>query len=264
MEYFNGPYSAVMARVPPKLTPVLNLGRGNEQPDGEQPDNERPNTNQADDGQSGHEQSFPRSLQLPPEPRVMTCEKYMKSSGTPPSTHSQSALVRTLHLVRPEAPPLFYQHSTFAASINIWSRRNDQELSARLDRSSDDMLDDVPRQHRSSIKKIKLLLVFNLAVERRYEVTFDLTQWHDFARGVRFERVMPVDDTQYEEIFLRDIEVALGTMFEEVGKLNGGLDDCERVLAMTETAVDDVFFRRSVWLEFAYAEMMVGFVRKYL
>ena len=253
-----------MAHVPPKLTPLLDLGRCNEKPDGEQPDNDRSDNNQTDDGQSGHEQSFPRSLQPPPVPRVMTCEKYMESSGTLPSTHSQPALARTLRLVRPQALPSFYRHSTFAATINIWSRCNDQELSARLDRSSDDMLDDVPRQHRSSIKKIKLLLVFNLAVERRYEVTFDLTQWHDFARAVRFERVMPVDDTQYEEIFLRDTQVALETMFEEVGRLNGVSDDCERVLAMTETAVDDVFFRRSVWLECAYAEMMVGLVRKYL
>lgn len=194
----------------------------------------------------------------------MTCEKDMESSGTVPSTHSRSPLARTLRLVRPEALPLFYQHSTFAATIEIWSRCNDQELSARLDGPSDDMLDNVPRQHRAPIKKIKLLLVFNLAAKRRYEVTFDLTQWHDFARAVRFEPVMQVDDTQYEEIFLRDIHVVLGTMFEEVGKLNGGSDDCERVLAMTETAVDDVFFRKNMWLEYAYAEMMVGLVRKYL
>jgi len=164
-----------MAHEPAKLAPVLNLGCGNEQPDDEQQDNEK---------------SFPRFLDLPPELRVTTCEKYMESSGTVPSTHTQSALTRISRLIRQEALPIFYQHSTFAATINIWSRHNDRELNAHLDRSSDSMLDNVPRQHRSLVRKIKLLLVFNLAVKRRFEFTFDLTQWHDFASAIRFERVM--------------------------------------------------------------------------
>lgn len=237
-----------MAHVPAKLSPVLNLGRGNEQPDDEQP---------------GNEQSFPRFLDLPPELRVMTCERYMESSGTVPSTHTQSALTRISRLVRQEALPIFYQHSTFAATINIWSRRNDRESTAHLNRSSDSMLDNVPRQHRSLVRKSKLLLVFNLAVKRRFEVTFDLTQWHDFASAIRFERVMPMDDTQYEDIFLRDIQEAMATMFEEVGPLDGGPDDCDRVLTMTEWAMDEVFFRRDQWLDEAYSEMMKGLLRKY-
>lgn len=238
-----------MAHVPPKLAPVLNLGRGNEQPDNEEP---------------GNEQSFPRFLDLPPELRAMTCEKYMESSGTVPSTHSQPALTRISRLVRQEALPIFYQHSTFAATINIWSRRNDRELTAHLDKSTDNMLDNVPREHRSLIRKIKLLLVFNLAVKRRFEVTFDLTQWHGFASAIRFQRVMPMDDTQYEDIFLRDIQEAMETMYKAVGPLDGGSDDCDRVLTMTESAVDDVFFRRNLWLEDAYSEMMRGLVRKWL
>lgn len=125
------------------------------------------------------------------------------------------------------------------------------------------MLDNVPRQHRSLVRKIKLLLVFNLAVKRRFEVTFNLSQWHDFTRAIRFERVAPMNDMQYEEIFLLDIQVALETMFEKVGNLNGGSDDCDRVLAMTESAIDDVFFRRNLWLEDAYSEMMRGLVHKF-
>lgn len=105
----------------------------------------------------------------------MTCEKYIENSGTVPSTHTQSALMRVSRLVRQEALPIFYQHSTLAATINIWSRRNDRELTAHLDRSTDSMLDNVTRQHRSLVRKIKLLLVFDLAVKRRFEVTFDLT-----------------------------------------------------------------------------------------
>jgi len=237
-----------MAHVPAKLSPVLNLGRGNEQPDDEQPDNG---------------QSFPRFLDLPPELRVMTCERYMESSGTVPSTHTQSALTRISRLVRQEALPIFYQHSTFAATINIWSRRNDRELTAHLDRSSDSMLDNVPRQHRSLVRKIKLLLVFNLAVKRRFEVTLDLTQWHDFARAIRFQRGMPMDDTQYDDIFLRDIQEAMETMYKAVGPLDGGSDACDRVLAMTESAVDDVFFHRNLWLDEAYSEMMRELVRKF-
>ncbi|GAB7330201.1 hypothetical protein MBLNU13_g01864t1 [Cladosporium sp. NU13] len=156
-----------MAQRPPELAPVLNRGRGNEQSDGDPP---------------GNEQSFLRLLDLPPELRVRTCEYCMENSGTVPSTHSQSALTRTSRLVRQEALPIFYHYSTFEATINIWSRRNDQELSAHLDRSTDNMLDNVPRQHRSLIRKIKLLLVFNLAVKRRFEVTFDLTQWPRFRK----------------------------------------------------------------------------------
>ena len=67
-----------MAHEAPKLAPVLNLGRGNEQPDNEQPGNNHPDS----------QQSFPRFLDLPPELRVMTCKEYMESLGPIPSTHT--------------------------------------------------------------------------------------------------------------------------------------------------------------------------------
>ena len=110
---------------------------------------------------------------------------------------------------------------------------------------------------------MNLLLVFNLAVKRRFEVTFDLTQWRDFTRAIRFQRVAPMDDTQYDDIFSRDSQEALETMYKAVGPLVGGSDDCERVLAMTEREADEVFFRRDLWLEDAYSEMMRGLVRKF-
>lgn len=75
---------------------------------------------------------------------------------------------------------------------------------------------------------------------------------------------MPMDDTQYEDIFLRDIQEALETMYKDVGPLDGQSNRCDRVLAMAESAVDDVFFRRNRWLDEAYSEMIRGLVRKWM
>jgi hypothetical protein len=72
-----------MAGAPPSRTPVLNLGRGNEQPD--------------------DEPSFARFLQLPPELRVMTYEYYIDSLGTyiaPRSPRGFTTFLCTQHFRR--------------------------------------------------------------------------------------------------------------------------------------------------------------------
>jgi hypothetical protein len=224
-----------MAGAPPSRTPVLNLGRGNEQPD--------------------DEPSFARFLQLPPELRVMTYEYYIDSLGTAPSVHSQPHLTRTSHLVRQEALPLFYARSTFGATLNMWTRPNGLGLTTNLDQSTEDMLRNVNDDYLPLVTKVKLLLDFNIRLTRRFEVTFDFTQWHDFARAVRIERVVPRAEYKYEDIFLLEIERAMRRMFKDVRPEDGKrIDDCEKVLSTAELEVDDAFYWKDDWLDLAYLE----------
>lgn len=135
--------------------------------------------------------------------------------------------------------------------MNIWHRHNDQWLSAHFDKPTDALLDRRLKEHSPLIEMVKLQLVINLAVKRRFEVTTDFTQWKDFARAVRIEHVAPVDEVQHENIFLPDIQAAMEMVYDEVGPLDGEPNDCERVLSAAEDAVDEVFFRRNLYLEMA-------------
>jgi len=137
--------------------------------------------------------------------------------------------------------------------MNIWHRHNDRELTAHFDQSTDDVLDRrlELKEHSPLISEVKLQLVIDLAVKRRFEVTIDFTQWKDFARAVHIEQVAPVDEVQHENIFLPDIRAAMEIMHDEVGTLDGKPNDCETVLTAAEEAVDGVFFRRDLYLEMA-------------
>lgn len=185
------------------------------------------------------------------------CQNSIEISETVSSAHSSPDSTATPCLVRHEALPHFCQNNTLVAAMNIWSRHNDRELSARLDKPTNDILDSILNGHLppSPITKVKLQLVLNLEGEHRFEVNLYFTQWHDFACAVRFERVAPMEDT-FGDIFLPDIQAAMEIMFEEVGPLDGKPNDCERVLSVVESAVDGVFFRKSYWLDTTHAEML--------
>jgi hypothetical protein len=193
----------------------------------------------------------------------MMLENSAEISETAPSAHSHPDPSYTPCSVHQQALPILHERDMLAATINIWSRNNDGELSAHLDKPTNDILDSILNGHLppSPITKVKLQLVVNLAGEHRFEINLDFTQWHDFARAVRFERVAPMDDT-FGDIFLPDIHAAMGNMFEEVGPLDGKPNDCERVLAVAEEAVEDVFFRKSYWLDSTHAEMLEGLAHK--
>lgn len=229
-----------MAGAPPSRTPVLNLGRGNEQPD--------------------DVPSFATLLRLPPELRVMVYEEHFKDFGTVPSTHFQPDLALASRLLRQEALPLFYQRSTFATTMNIWTRHNNRLLAPSLDYSSDDMLDNVPEENLSLVTKVKLRLEFKITPLRRFEVTFDFTQWDDFACAVRIERVVPKGDIKYDDLFMGGICAAMKTVFEDVSPLKGNRwVTCEQVLSVAEKEVDDVFYLKNEWLECAEFETLDAF-----
>jgi hypothetical protein len=233
-----------MAGAPPSRTPVLNLGRGNEQPD--------------------DEPSFARFLQLPPELTVMIYEYHIDSLGTIPSVHSQPPLTRTSRLVRQEALPLFYARSTFGATLDIWTHPNDQGLITHLDQSTEDMLRNIDDDNFPLITKVKLLLNFNIRPIRRFEITFDFTQWDDFARAVRIERVMPRAEMKYENMFMFKVERAMRRMFKDVRPRDGKrINDCEKVLSVAELEVDDAFAWKDDWLDVAYLET-IDAIKTYL
>lgn len=225
-----------MAGAPPSRTPVLNLGHGNEQPD--------------------DETSFARFLQLPPELRVMIYEHHIDSLSTVPSVHSQPALTRISRLVRQESLPLFYARSTFEATLDVWTHPNDEGFTTHLDQSTEDMLRNIEDDNFPLVTKVKLLLEFNMRPARRFEVTFDFTQWHDFARAVCIERVVPRPDIKYEDVFLFEIERAMRRMFRSVRPEDGKkrIDDWVKVLSTAELEVDDLFFWEDDWLDVAYLE----------
>ena len=88
-----------MAYVPPSRTPVLNLGRGSEEPDDE---------------------PFSKGLRkLPPELRNLVYEHHFDSLGPVPSAHIQPDLTLVSRLIRQEPLPIFYKRSTFEAKLNI-------------------------------------------------------------------------------------------------------------------------------------------------
>ena len=233
-------HPGTMAEGAPKHTPVENLERGNEH-------------SESDDAPS-----FARFLEPPPELRVMVYEGRFEESETVPSAHTQPDLAFTSRLLRQEALHTFYTCSTFAATMNIWDPLNDQGLETSLDRSTDNMLDNIAQADLSLIRKVKLLLVFNMKPNRRFEVTFDFTQWHDFARAVRIERVMPKAHIEYEDYFTSGIREAMETMFNQVRPENGKRVTCERVLSVAETEVDTVFYCKKEWYEMAYYETLEG------
>lgn len=229
-----------MAGAPPSRTPVLNLGGGN--------------------GQSNDATSFATLLQLPPELRVMVYEEHFKDFGTVPSTHYQPDLALTSRLLRQEALPLFYQRSTFATTMNIWTRHNNRLLAPSLDVSTDDMLDNVPEENLSLVTKVKLLLEFNITPTRRFEVTFDFKQWHDFSLAARIERVVPKGDIKYEDLFMGGIRAAMKTVFKDVSPLEGNRwVTCEQVLSVAEKEIDDVFYLKNELLECAEFETLDAF-----
>jgi hypothetical protein len=137
----------------------------------------------------------------------------------------------------------------------MWTRPNGLGLTTNLDQSTEDMLRNVNDDYLPLVTKVKLLLDFNIRLTRRFEVTFDFTQWHDFARAVRIERVVPRAEYKYEDIFLLEIERAMRRMFKDVRPEDGKrIDDCEKVLSTAELEVDDAFYWKDDWLDLAYLE----------
>jgi hypothetical protein len=228
-----------MAYVPPNRLPVMNLGRGNEEPE--------------------NDPSSKDLLKLPPELRNMVYKYSLDSLGPIPTAHFQPGITLASRIIRQEALPLFYQRSTFEARLNIWNRNINREFPTSLSQSTDDMLTNVPREHLSLITKVKLLLVFDMRPRRRFEVTFDLTQWHDFDRAVRIERLLPGSGMQYEDIFLVGVREAMELMWIDVKPRDGGRRvSIEQVLSVTETKVDDLFFfqNKEAWVHMAYLETL--------
>lgn len=228
-----------MAYVPPNRTPVLNLGRENETPE----DNE----------------ASPKSLyKLPWDVRVMVYEYHFDKSEPVPSAHSQPDLTMVSGVLRKEALPVFYERSTFEATLDIWSLHKDEGLATTLSLSTDDMPDNVPQQYFSLVTKIRLVLNFNMVQKRLFEVTFDLKQWHGFARAVRIERITPAQTTQYEDIFMDGIRDAMEMVFADIVPQKGKRISCEQVLSVAETAVEEWFYYqdKDEWLEMACLETL--------
>jgi len=121
------------------------------------------------------------------------------------------------------------------------------------------MLNNVSEENLALITKMKLLLVFDMIPTRRFEVTFDLTQWHDFARAVSIERLTPGSEMKYEDIFMVGVKEAMEIVFGHVSPLEGATRvTCEQVLSVAETAMDEVFYYRDKeeWLDMAYLETL--------
>jgi hypothetical protein len=195
----------------------------------------------------------------------MVYEEYFKSFGAVPSVHYQPALTLASRLLRQEALPDFYSRSTFAATMNIWTARGRQLLAPRLDASTEDMLDNVLEENLEDVKHVKLLLKFEMMPKRRFKVTFDFTQWHDFARAVRIERLVPKAHIKYEDMFMSGDRAAMETVFIDVSPLEGRRwVTCEQVLSVAETAVDEMFYRKGGWMNCAEVETLdaLGLRRK--
>jgi hypothetical protein len=117
------------------------------------------------------------------------------------------------------------------------------------------MLSHIDDDYLPLVTKVKLLLDFNIRPTRRFDVFFDFTQWHDFVRTVRIERVVPRADFKYEDMFMLEIERAMRRMFKDMRASDGKrVDDCEKVLSTAELEVDDAFFWKEDWLDVAYLE----------
>jgi hypothetical protein len=143
--------------------------------------------------------------------------------------------------------------------LNIWTHPNDQGLITHLDQSTEDMLSNIDDDNFPLVTKVKLLLNFSIRPTRRFEITFDFTQWHDFARAVCVERVVPRPDIKYEDMFLLDIVEAMRRTFNDARPLSGERVDCVKVLSVAELEVDDAFCWKDEWLDCAYLETLDAF-----
>lgn len=223
-----------MAYRPPNRTPVLNLGQVNE------------STNSPEDDSS----CFPRFTSLPPELRAMVYKHYFDDLGTipPEEQDNQPPLTRASPQLRQEALPVYYSHNTFSAGIDVWPPIYDFIVPATsLDYNTDRMLQHLSAEHLSRIRYLKLTLDFDMSPMRRFVVTLDLTQWHDYSRAVRIERTIPASKVRYHDHFRTGVDRAMRMLFDDVRPQNGERVSCRRVLESAETAVDLTFYDDGRW-----------------
>lgn len=225
-----------MAYRPPNRTPVLNLGQAN-------------NTSKT------NSPSFPKFLDLPTELRLEVYEHYFDDLGPiPPEEHdNQPALTRASSLLRQEALPLFYSHSTFEAGVDIWPPLFEPTA---LDINTVSMLGRLSEEHLARIRHVKLTVDFDKQPMRRFVVSLDLTQWRDMSRAIRIERTIPASFVRYEDTFRSGMEEAMQILFDDVRPRlrDRGRVSCFRVLSAVEMALDLVFYDDEYWSEEARHE----------
>jgi hypothetical protein len=206
-----------MAYRPVSLAPVLGLGHVKEQ---------------EDDGPS-----FARVGDLPLETKHMIYKYYFNDLDTIYSCEykydDQPALLRQSAPLRAEALPVFYSHSIFAAEVDMWPPICGGVPPAHLDDSTEEMLFNLPDTTLCRIRHLQLTLDFDrMEPLRRFVVKFDLTQWNDFDRAIRIERIVPTQHVDYVDTFRLGIQRTMRLLFDKVPRRQylHGRPRCDDVL----------------------------------
>jgi hypothetical protein len=105
------------------------------------------------------------------------------------------------------------------------------------------------------IRHLSLNVEFDMKPWRRFVITFDLTQWDDFDRAIRIERIVPTKRFHYDDTFKKGIQTAMWLLFDIVPRRPylQGRPRCDDVL---ETVEDVWFHDNEYWEEEACNESL--------